>query len=67
MKKIVSFALATWMSVASMSAFGFEKNIVDTAVEAGKFQTLAAAFGVARLVQPLKALQGLWAEKGRSA
>lgn len=54
MKKIVSFALATWMSVASMSAFGFEKNIVDTAVEAGKFKTLAAALGAAGLVDAVK-------------
>ncbi len=54
MKKIVSYALATWMSVASMSAFGFEKNIVDTAVEAGKFKTLAAALGAAGLVDAVK-------------
>ncbi|MCY3005377.1 MAG: fasciclin domain-containing protein [Planctomycetota bacterium] len=54
MKKIVSFAVATFMSVASMSAFGFEKNIVDTAVEAGKFKTLAAALGAAGLVDAVK-------------
>jgi uncharacterized surface protein with fasciclin (FAS1) repeats len=54
MKKIVSYALATWMSVASLSAFGFEKNIVDTAVEAGKFKTLAAALGAAGLVDAVK-------------
>ena len=54
MKKIVSYALATWMSVASMSAFGFEKNIVDTAVEAGKFKTLAAALGDEGLFDTLK-------------
>jgi uncharacterized surface protein with fasciclin (FAS1) repeats len=54
MKKIVSFAVATLMSVASMSAFGFEKNIVDTAVEAGKFKTLAAALGAAGLVDAVK-------------
>jgi transforming growth factor-beta-induced protein len=54
MKKIVSYAFATWMSVASMSAFGFEKNIVDTAVEAGKFKTLAAALGAAGLVDAVK-------------
>ena len=42
------------MSVASMSAFGFEKNIVDTAVEAGKFKTLAAALGAAGLVDAVK-------------
>jgi uncharacterized surface protein with fasciclin (FAS1) repeats len=37
-----------------MSAFGFEKNIVDTAVEAGKFKTLAAALGAAGLVDAVK-------------
>ena len=54
MKKIVSFAVATLLSVASTSAFGFEKNIVDTAVEAGKFKTLAAALGAAGLVDAVK-------------
>ena len=38
MKKIFSLALAAVISVASGSAFAFDKNIVDTAVEAGKFK-----------------------------
>jgi len=50
MKKIFTLALAAVISVASGSAFAFEKNIVDTAVEAGKFKTLAAALGAAGLV-----------------
>lgn len=54
MKKFVSFALAAVMSVASGSAFAFDKNIVDTAVDAGKFKTLAAALGAAGLVDAVK-------------
>ena len=42
------------VSVSSGSAFAFEKNIVDTAVEAGKFKTLAAALGAAGLVDAVK-------------
>jgi uncharacterized surface protein with fasciclin (FAS1) repeats len=54
MKKFVSYALAAVMSVASGSAFAFDKNIVDTAVDAGKFKTLAAALGAAGLVDAVK-------------
>lgn len=54
MKKIFTLALAAVISVASGSAFAFEKNIVDTAVEAGKFKTLAAALGAAGLVDAVK-------------
>ncbi|MFN9508736.1 MAG: fasciclin domain-containing protein, partial [Planctomycetota bacterium] len=54
MKKIFSLALAAVVSVASGSAFAFEKNIVDTAVDAGKFKTLAAALGAAGLVDAVK-------------
>ena len=54
MKKIFSLALAAVISVASGSAFAFDKNIVDTAVEAGKFKTLAAALGAAGLVDAVK-------------
>jgi uncharacterized surface protein with fasciclin (FAS1) repeats len=38
------------LSVASTTAFGFEKNIVETAVEAGKFKTLATALTAAGLI-----------------
>lgn len=54
MKKFVTFALVAAMSVASGSVFAFEKNIVETAVEAGKFKTLAAALGAAGLVDAVK-------------
>ncbi|MFN9627681.1 MAG: fasciclin domain-containing protein [Planctomycetota bacterium] len=54
MKKIFSLALAAVISVASGSAFAFDKNIVDTAVEAGTFKTLAAALGAAGLVDAVK-------------
>jgi uncharacterized surface protein with fasciclin (FAS1) repeats len=47
-KKIVSLACAV---VASMSSIAFaQKNIVETAVEAGSFKTLAAALTAADLV-----------------
>lgn len=47
-KSIVSLACAV---VASMGSMAFaQKNIVDTAVEAGSFKTLAAALGAADLV-----------------
>ncbi len=47
-KSIVSLAFAV---VASMSSMAFaQKNIVETAVEAGSFKTLAAALGAADLV-----------------
>ena len=44
-----AFALAT-----SVSAFASGKDIVDTAVEAGQFKTLAAALTAAGLVDTLK-------------
>ena len=47
-KSIVSLAFAV---VAGMSSMAFaQKNIVETAVEAGSFKTLAAALGAADLV-----------------
>jgi transforming growth factor-beta-induced protein len=47
-KSIVSLACAV---VASMGSMAFaQKNIVETAVEAGSFKTLAAALGAADLV-----------------
>ena len=44
-----AFALAT-----SVSALASGKDIVDTAVEAGQFKTLAAALTAAGLVDTLK-------------
>ncbi len=41
------------LTTASVSA-GEKKDIVDTAVEAGSFKTLAAALGAAGLVDTLK-------------
>ncbi|MCG5485526.1 MAG: fasciclin domain-containing protein [Sinorhizobium meliloti] len=38
----------------SVSAFAAEKDVVDTAIEAGQFETLAAALGAAGLVATLK-------------
>ncbi len=50
MKKLSKFVVGAVLSVVSSTAFGFEKNIVETAVEAGKFKTLATALTAAGLV-----------------
>jgi uncharacterized surface protein with fasciclin (FAS1) repeats len=50
MKKLSKLIAGALLSVASTSAFGFEKNIVETAVEAGKFKTLATALTAAGLI-----------------
>ena len=42
------------LAVGSSTAFAAEKDIVDTAVAAGQFKTLAAALGAAGLVDTLK-------------
>ena len=42
------------LAVGSVSAYAAEKDIVDTAVAAGQFKTLAAALGAAGLVDTLK-------------
>ena len=42
------------LALGSASAFSANKDIVDTAVEAGQFKTLAAALGAAGLVDTLK-------------
>ncbi len=57
MKHIAASALAlTLLVTASASAGGMkqQKDIVDTAVAAGSFKTLAAALGAAGLVDTLK-------------
>jgi uncharacterized surface protein with fasciclin (FAS1) repeats len=54
----VKFAAVTaaviGMALGGSTAFSAEKNIVDTAVAAGQFKTLAAALGAAGLVDTLK-------------
>jgi transforming growth factor-beta-induced protein len=42
------------LSISGASAFAFEKNIVETAIEAGSFKTLAAALAAADLVDAVK-------------
>jgi transforming growth factor-beta-induced protein len=51
--KLFSLALASFASFGAMS-FAADKDIVDTAVGAGKFKTLAAALGAAGLVETMK-------------
>jgi len=51
--KIFSLALAAVSSIGSL-AFAADKDIVDTAVGAGSFKTLAKALGAADLVSALK-------------
>jgi len=46
--------LATLLSTAAMPAMAAEKDIVDTAMAAGSFKTLAAALKAADLVTALK-------------
>ena len=54
MKKLSKFVVGAVLSVVSSTAFGFEKNIVETAVEAGKFKTLATALTATGLVDAVK-------------
>jgi uncharacterized surface protein with fasciclin (FAS1) repeats len=51
--KSIMFAAAITLA-SSAGAFAAEKDIVDTAVEAGQFKTLAAALVAAGLVSTLK-------------
>jgi transforming growth factor-beta-induced protein len=53
MKKIFALFCGAALSFAASAAFGFEKNIVETAVGAGNFKTLAAALTAADLVNAL--------------
>jgi uncharacterized surface protein with fasciclin (FAS1) repeats len=50
----IAAATAAGVTLGSMSAFAAEKDIVDTAVAAGQFKTLAAALQAAGLVDTLK-------------
>lgn len=47
-------ATALGLTFAAQSAVAADKDIVDTAVEAGQFETLAAALGAADLLETLK-------------
>jgi len=50
----VAAAAAVALTIGAVSARAAEKDIVDTAVAAGQFSTLAAALGAAGLVDTLK-------------
>jgi uncharacterized surface protein with fasciclin (FAS1) repeats len=53
--KFLALAAATVaLTLGSTPAFAADKDIVDTAVSAGQFKTLAAALGAAGLVNTLK-------------
>ena len=54
MKKILALVCGAAVGLASTVSFAADKNIVETAVEAGKFKTLAAALGAAGLIDVLK-------------
>ncbi|MFO0011874.1 MAG: fasciclin domain-containing protein [Planctomycetota bacterium] len=54
MKKFVSFAFVAVLGFLGSAASAFEKNIVETAVGAGNFKTLAAALTAADLVDAVK-------------
>jgi uncharacterized surface protein with fasciclin (FAS1) repeats len=54
MKMIVATLLTIGLSLASLTASAAEKDIVDTAVDAGSFKTLVAAVKAAGLVDTLK-------------
>jgi len=52
--KMAAVAAAIGLAVSAATVRAAEKDIVDTAVDAGQFQTLAAALGAAGLVETLK-------------
>ncbi len=54
MKKFFALVCGAALSLAGATASAFEKNIVDTAVGAGNFKTLAAALTAADLVDAVK-------------
>jgi transforming growth factor-beta-induced protein len=54
MKKFFALVCGAALSLAGATASAFEKNIVETAVGAGKFGTLAAALTAADLVDAVK-------------
>lgn len=54
MKRFFALVCGAALSLAGSSANAFDKNIVETAVEAGNFKTLAAALAAADLVEAVK-------------
>ena len=52
--KFLALAASVAITLGSAPAFAADKDIVDTAVAAGQFKTLAAALGAAGLVNTLK-------------
>ena len=52
--KMAAVAAAIGLAVSAATVRAAEKDIVDTAVDAGQFQTLAAALAAAGLVETLK-------------
>lgn len=52
--RVGAFVVASAFMVANIFAAPAEKDIVDTAVEAGSFKTLAAALKAADLIETLK-------------
>lgn len=54
MKRFFALVCGVALSLAGSSANAFDKNIVETAVEAGNFKTLAAALAAADLVEAVK-------------
>ena len=61
MKLKIAMLAATIALATGVSALASDKDIVDTAVEAGQFKTLAAALEAAGLVSTLK---GCWSVHG---
>ena len=53
-KLAMAAVAAVGLTAGAMSVRAAEKDIVDTAVSAGQFETLAAALGAAGLVETLK-------------
>ena len=53
-KLAIAALTAVGLTAGAMSVRAAEKDIVDTAVSAGQFETLAAALGAAGLVETLK-------------
>jgi transforming growth factor-beta-induced protein len=54
MKKFFALVCGAALSLAGATASAYEKNIVDTAVGAGNFKTLAAALTAADLIDAVK-------------
>ena len=53
-RTFIAVALASVVAIPAFAGSGYKKDVVDTAVEAGTFNTLVAALGAAGLVEVLK-------------